>query len=76
MVSVSGSGTLRLPGLGIAALECPAIKESESSQIPADVVVRAGSALLRGFACESYRVAGVGKSPIKASTRLQEERGG
>ncbi len=72
MLSVNGSGTLRLPGLGIAVLECPAVTTSESSQIPTDVVARAGSALLRGFACESYRVAPVGKSSIKASTRLQE----
>ena len=66
MVSVNESGTLRLPGLGIAVLECPAVTASESSQIPTDVVAQAGSALLPRFACESYRVAPVGKSPLKA----------
>lgn len=52
--------------IGNPATEVPSVRP-----IHAEVVARAGAALLRGFACESLRVVPVGKRAIMASTRLQ-----
>ncbi len=71
---VRGNGFLLSASIRVNPRFFPRALCVSTRTLSGDVLTRP-SALLRGFPCESYRVAPVGKSPIKASTRWQEERG-